>query len=77
MQITGEMKRTPYAAVICNSLDEAFSFKGCARTSFYALRDGGKPYETEIKSVDDLKADEVAIPACGGPPESYAKYGVL
>jgi regulator of RNase E activity RraA len=62
-------------------LDEALSFMGRARTGLYAetysVLEGENPYELEIKLVDDLKAGEVAVFACGGPTDRVAPWGEL
>lgn len=50
-------------------LDEALVLCGRARTALYAnvydAPEGENPYELEIRLVDDLKADEVPVFACG------------
>ena len=51
-------------------LDEKLVMVGRARTMLYAdvyarPEPGENPYELEIKLVDDLKADEIAVCACG------------
>src|SRR5438552_2676604 len=51
-------------------LDENLVMVGRARTMLYAdvyvrPEPGENPYELEIKLVDDLKADEIAVCACG------------
>ena len=62
-------------------LDESLSFMGRARTGLYAdtysVLDGENPYELEIRLVDDLKAGDVAVFACGGPTDSIAPWGEL
>jgi regulator of RNase E activity RraA len=62
-------------------LDESLSFTGRARTGLYAatysVLDGENPYELEIRLVDDLKAGDVAVFACGGPTDSIAPWGEL
>src|SRR5438552_4481873 len=54
-------------------LDDSLSFLGPARTGLYAnaysVLDGENPYELEIRLLDDLKAGEVAVIACGGPTD--------
>ena len=50
-------------------LDEALVLCGRARTALYMdvydAPEGENPYELEIQLVDDLKADEVPVFACG------------
>ena len=50
-------------------LDEALVLCGRARTALYMevydAPEGENPYELEIRLVDDLKADEVPVFACG------------
>ena len=62
-------------------LDESLSFVGRARTGLYAetysVIDGENPYELEIRLVDDLKAGDVAVIACGGPTDRVAPWGEL
>lgn len=54
---------------------------GRARTGVYApvfaRREGVNPYELEIKLVDDLKPDDVAVLACNGPTDRIAPWGEL
>ena len=51
-------------------LDESLLLCARARTGMYMetahVEPGSNPYELEIKLVDDLKAGEVAVLACGG-----------
>jgi len=53
-------------------LDESLVLCGRARTALYLdlyeAPEGENPYELEIRLVDDLKADEVPVFACGCPP---------
>jgi 4-hydroxy-4-methyl-2-oxoglutarate aldolase len=62
-------------------LDDTISFVGRARTGLYAetysVLDGENPYELEIRLVDDLKAGDVAVFACGGPTDRIAPWGEL
>ena len=62
-------------------LDDALSFVGRARTGLYAetysVLEGENPYELEIRLVDDLKAGDVAVFACGGPTDRIAPWGEL
>jgi regulator of RNase E activity RraA len=62
-------------------LDEASLLFGRARTGLYmpvySVREGENPYDVEIALVDDLKAGDVAIFACGGPTERIAPWGEL
>ena len=55
-------------------LDDTLSFVGRARTGLYAetysVLEGENPYELEIRLVDDLKAGDVAVFACGGPTDA-------
>jgi regulator of RNase E activity RraA len=60
-------------------LDEALTFLGRARTGMYREMfhvQPGNPYELEIKLIDDLRKDEVAVLACSGNP-SIAPWGEL
>jgi regulator of RNase E activity RraA len=62
-------------------LDDTLSFVGRARTGLYAetysVLEGENPYELEIRLVDDLKAGDVAVFACGGPTDRIAPWGEL
>jgi 4-hydroxy-4-methyl-2-oxoglutarate aldolase len=62
-------------------LDDTLSFMGRARTGLYAetysVVEGENPYELEIRLVDDLKAGDVAVFACGGPTDRIAPWGEL
>ncbi len=62
-------------------IDDTLVLAGRARTGLYmpvySLRADENPYEVEIALVDDLKADEVAVLACGGPTERIAPWGEL
>jgi 4-hydroxy-4-methyl-2-oxoglutarate aldolase len=62
-------------------LDESLSFVGRARTGLYAetfsVLDDENPYELEIRLIDDLKAGDVAVIACGGPTDRIAPWGEL
>lgn len=62
-------------------LDDTLVLAGRARTGLYmpvyAVRAGENPYEVEIALVDDLKKDEIAVLACGGPTERIAPWGEL
>lgn len=60
-------------------LDETLVMCGRARTALY--REvfhiaKGNPYELEIELIDDLKAGDVAVMACGGSPR-IAPWGEL
>ena len=60
-------------------LDEALTFLGRARTGMYREMfhvQPGNPYELEIKLIDDLRKDEVAVLACSGNPR-IAPWGEL
>lgn len=63
-------------------LDEDLVMLGRARTGLYAPvtampAEGENPYELEMALIDDLKAGEVAVLACGGPTDSIAPWGEL
>ena len=62
-------------------LDEAIVLFGRARTGLYMatyqVAEGENPYAVEIALVDDLRAGDVAILACGGPAERIAPWGEL
>jgi len=62
-------------------LDETMTLVGRARTGLYmpvySVAPGENPYEMEIALVDDLKAGEIAVLACGGPTERIAPWGEL
>ncbi|MCK4205064.1 RraA family protein [Brucella pituitosa] len=51
-------------------LDESLQLCGRARTGIYMevahVEEGVNPYELEIKLVDDLKVNDIAVLACGG-----------
>ena len=54
---------------------------GRARTGLYMpayhVREGENPYEVEIRLIDDLRAGDVAVIACGGPTDRIARWGEL
>src|SRR5262245_34536261 len=62
-------------------LDESLVMFGRARTGLYmptySVAEGENPYEVEIALVDDLKPDDVAVFACGGPTDRIAPWGEL
>jgi 4-hydroxy-4-methyl-2-oxoglutarate aldolase len=62
-------------------VDDALAFMGPARTGLYMptyeVRADENPYELEMRLIDDLKAGEVAVLACGGPTERIAPWGEL
>ena len=62
-------------------LDDAIVLFGRARTGLYMptyqVAEGENPYAVEIALVDDLRAGDVAILACGGPAERIAPWGEL
>ena len=62
-------------------IDDTLVLAGRARTGsympVYSVRADENPYELEIDLVDDLKNDEVAVLACGGPTERIAPWGEL
>ncbi|MGA9867728.1 MAG: RraA family protein [Acetobacteraceae bacterium] len=62
-------------------LDPATVIMGRARTGLYmevySVTADENPYELEIALLDDLKAGDVAVLACGGPTERIAPWGEL
>ena len=62
-------------------LEETMTLVGRACTGLYmpvySVAAGENPYEMEIALVDDLKAGEIAVLACGGPTERIAPWGEL
>jgi 4-hydroxy-4-methyl-2-oxoglutarate aldolase len=62
-------------------LDEAVLLCGRARTGIYMetahVEPGSNPYELEIKLIDDLKAGEIAVLACGGSQRIAPWGGML
>src|SRR4051794_16526444 len=62
-------------------LDDGLVMFGRARTGLYmptySVAEGENPYEIEIALVDDLKPDDVAVFACGGPTDRIAPWGEL
>jgi 4-hydroxy-4-methyl-2-oxoglutarate aldolase len=65
-------------------LDESLVLFGRVRTGRYELLVPGasapadhNPYELEMTLIDDLKAGEVAVLACGGPTDWIAPWGEL
>ena len=62
-------------------VDEGAVLFGRARTGLYqpvdGVRPGENPYEIEIALVDDLRPDDVAVLACGGPTDRIAPWGEL
>ena len=62
-------------------LDDGLVLLGRARTGLYGpvydAPPGENPYAIEIALVDDLKDDEVAVLACGGPTDRIAPWGEL
>ncbi len=62
-------------------LDDDLALFGRARTGLYmntyAVAEGENPYEVEIALVDDLRPDDVAVFACGGPTHRIAPWGEL
>jgi 4-hydroxy-4-methyl-2-oxoglutarate aldolase len=62
-------------------LDDSLVMFGRARTGLYmptySVADGENPYDIEIALVDDLKPDDVAVFACGGPTDRIAPWGEL
>ena len=62
-------------------LDESLALCGRARTGLYMpvyeAREAENPYEVEIALVDDLRAGDVVVLACGGPTDRIAPWGEL
>ena len=62
-------------------LDDSSVLFGRARTGLYMptfhVGADDNPYEVEISLVDDLKAGDVAVLACGGPTDRIAPWGEL
>lgn len=62
-------------------VDDSLVLVGTARTGLfanvYALHEGENPYEVEIALLDDLKPQDVAVLACGGPTDRIAPWGEL
>lgn len=62
-------------------LDDTLTLIGRARTGMYIetaeVEEGINPYELEIKLVDDLKSNEVAVLACGGSSRIAPWGGLL
>ena len=62
-------------------LDERSVLFGRARTGLfmpiYHVPEGENFYEIEIRLVDDLKVNEVAVFACNGPTDRIAPWGEL
>jgi 4-hydroxy-4-methyl-2-oxoglutarate aldolase len=62
-------------------LDESLLLCGRARTGIYMetahVEPGSNPYALEIKLIDDLKAGEVAVLACGGSQRIAPWGGML
>ncbi len=62
-------------------LDDRSVLFGRARTGLfmpiYHIPEGENFYELEIKLIDDLKPDEVAVFACDGPTDRIAPWGEL
>jgi regulator of RNase E activity RraA len=62
-------------------LDPEIPLFGRARTGLFELRDGERPgehpYDIEIGLIDDLKAGDVVVLACGGPTETIVPWGEL
>jgi regulator of RNase E activity RraA len=62
-------------------VDDGLVLAGRARTGLYMItyaeRAGENPYELEMKLIDDLNADEIAVLACNGPTERIAPWGEL
>jgi regulator of RNase E activity RraA len=61
--------------------DENLVLMGRARTGLfapvYAVQEGENPYKYEIELLDDLKAGDVPVLACGGPTDRIAPWGEL
>ena len=62
-------------------LDDSRVLFGRARTGIYRnvyhVPETGNPYEVEMALVDDLRAGDVAVLACGGPTDRIAPWGEL
>ena len=62
-------------------LDDGLTLFGRARTGQYTALDApssaANPYELEMALIDDLRPDEVAVLACGGPTDWIAPWGEL
>lgn len=62
-------------------LDDGIVMMGRARTGLFVPVDapipGENPYALEIALVDDLREDDVAVLACGGPTETVGPWGEL
>ena len=62
-------------------VDDSLVLVGTARTGLfadvYSLREGENPYEVEIAMLDDLKPQDIAVLACGGPTDRIAPWGEL
>lgn len=62
-------------------IDDHLVLMGRARTGLFAttygVRTGENPYELEIALLDDLRPDDVAVLACGGPTNRIAPWGEL
>ncbi|MEZ5861352.1 MAG: RraA family protein, partial [Geminicoccaceae bacterium] len=62
-------------------LDDRSVLFGRARTGLfmpiYHIPEGENFYELEIRLIDDLKPDEVAVFACNGPTDRIAPWGEL
>ena len=62
-------------------LDETLALFGRARTGRYAVtatqEPNHNPYALEMDLIDDLKAGEVPVLACGGPTDLIAPWGEL
>ncbi len=62
-------------------VDDRLVLMGRARTGLFAptygVRAGENPYEVEIALLDDLKPNDVAVLACGGPTNRIAPWGEL
>jgi len=62
-------------------LDEDLVLFGRARTGAYSpvyhVPSGRKPYALEMELIDSLRANEVAVLACGGPTDRIAPWGEL
>ncbi|MEO8145196.1 MAG: RraA family protein [Betaproteobacteria bacterium] len=67
LDAAGHRNQAMHAGV--RPLDEALVLCGRARTALYVdvydAPEGENPYELEIRLIDDLKADEVPVFACG------------
>lgn len=62
-------------------VDDSLVMMGRVRTGLfvdvYSVREGENPYAIEIRLLDDIKPDDVAVLACNGPTDRIAPWGEL